>query len=63
MFEQKTVNIMSNRFLESSEVLDYVYNGKHEYDLISNINDTTETQSQNNGFYTSVIKKFGLKFE
>ena len=54
---------MSNRFLESSEVLDYVYNGKHEYDLISFINDTTENPSQNNGFYTSVIKKMGYKFD
>jgi len=54
---------MSNRFLESSEVLDYVYNGKHEYDLISYINDTTEAQSQNNGFYTSVIKRMGYKSE
>lgn len=54
---------MSNKFLESSEVLDYVYNGKHEYDLISYINDTTENPPQNNGFYASVIKKFGFKFE
>ena len=45
---------MSNRFLESSEVLDYVYNGKHEYDLISYINDTTENLPQNNVFYNSV---------
>jgi len=57
------VNIMSNRFLDSSEVLDYVYNGKHEYDLISYINDTTENPSQNIGFYTSVIKKMGFKSE
>jgi len=54
---------MSNRFLNSSEVLDYVYNGKHENDLISYINDSIENPSQNNGFYNSVIKKLGFKFE
>ncbi len=63
MFEQNTVNIMSNRFLKSSEVLEYVYNGTNENDLISYINDTTENPFQNNVFYTSVIKKMGFKFE
>ncbi|QEE17293.1 hypothetical protein DSAG12_03125 [Promethearchaeum syntrophicum] len=54
---------MSNRFLKSSEVLEYVYNGKYENDLISYINDTTENPAKNNGYYTSVIKKLGFKFE
>ena len=54
---------MNNKFLKSSEVLDYVYNGKYEYDLISYIDDTTENPTQNNGYYISVIKKLGFKFE
>ncbi len=54
---------MSNRFLKSSEVLEYIYDSNYDSDLIRYIDDSTENPLQKKGFYNSVIKKFGFKFE
>ncbi|MHA1718710.1 MAG: hypothetical protein ACTSWX_07640 [Promethearchaeota archaeon] len=54
---------MSNRFLKSSEVLEYVYEGQYKDDFFRNIDDSTEQFNQKCTFYTSVLKEMGLKNE
>jgi len=52
---------MSNRFVSSSEVLKYVYDGQVEMDPIKNTDGLLDFSPQRNDFYISVLKEFGIK--